>query len=376
MDTLIRAKAPLRISFAGGGTDVPPFPEREGGLVLSATINRYAYGTLDPAQRRPDPDRVGRLRHGRRSSRRGESPIFDGKLDLVKAAIERMVGVTHGGGFDLFLHSNAPPGSGLGSSSAMMVTLIGLLAEYRRLALTDYEIAELACAIEREELGHQGRAAGPVRGDVRRLQLHRVRTATAWSSTRCGSGRTSCTSSSTTCCSAFTGNTRTADHIIEDQTARFEQAEEEALAGLRRQKELAVQMKDALLQRRLNDFGELLDEAWQAKKRMSPRISNPRIDEMYEEARRQGAIGGKVTGAGGGGFMLFYCDYRSKHRVADALVAHGRDSGRVRVRARGAAHLEGAERWLTRARWCARASRSRPRWPRTSGSPGWRPPRR
>jgi D-glycero-alpha-D-manno-heptose-7-phosphate kinase len=80
-------------------------------------------------------------------------------------------------------------------------------------------------------------------------------------------------------------------------------------------------MKEALLQRRVADFGALLHDAWQAKKSMSSRISNERIDEMYEEARRHGAIGGKVTGAGGGGYMLFYCDYRTKHRVAEAMLA-------------------------------------------------------
>ena len=113
------------------------------------------------------------------------------------------------------------------------------------------------------------------------------------------------------------------ERIIEDQTARYEDRQDDALSGLRLQKELAVEMKAALLQRRLNDFADLLNSAWEAKKRMSTKITNPMIDEMYEEARRCGALGGKVTGAGGGGFMLFYCDYRAKHRVAEALVGLG-----------------------------------------------------
>src|SRR4051794_39182721 len=152
---LIRAKAPLRISFAGGGTDVPPFPEREGGLVLNATINRYAYGTLSPRE----DDKIGIESVDFRMATEfsaAESPVFDGKLDLAKAAIAK-VGDTGGQrGFDLFLHSNAPPGSGLGSSSAMMVALIGLLAEFRNLALTDYDLAEMAFRIERVELGIKG----------------------------------------------------------------------------------------------------------------------------------------------------------------------------------------------------------------------------
>jgi len=121
----------------------------------------------------------------------------------------------------------------------------------------------------------------------------------------------------------FTGRTRQGDHIIEDQTARFEQSDEDATEALRIQKRLAVEMKDALLRRQTHEFAELLDEAWQAKKRMSNRISSEQIDELYESAKKVGAIGGKVTGAGGGGFMLFYCDYRSKHRVAEALTSMG-----------------------------------------------------
>jgi D-glycero-alpha-D-manno-heptose-7-phosphate kinase len=318
---LIRARAPLRVSFAGGGTDVAPFPEREGGLVLNATINRYAYGTLSPRE----DERVGIRSVDFQMATEfsaAELPAFDGKLDLVKAAVAKVGDGDDSRGFDLFLHSNAPPGSGLGSSSAMMVSLIGVLSEFRNLALTDYEIAELAYRIERVDLGIKGGlqdqyaaafggfnfiemsanrvVVNPlrIRADIMLELEHNMLL-------------------------AFTGTTRTGDHIIDDQTQRFEQAEADALAGLRQQKELAVAMKDALLKRQLDEFGHLLDDAWQAKKRMSARISNPRIDEMYERAKFEGALGGKVTGAGGGGFMLFYCDYRSKHRVAEALTSMG-----------------------------------------------------
>src|SRR5215210_5471041 len=131
----LRAKAPLRISFAGGGTDVPPFPEREGGLVLSATIKRHAYGTLCP---RPDEkimieslDLGLAVEYGV-----GKPMAYDGDLDFVKAPIIEL-GEGDSRGFELFLHSSTPPGSGLGSSSAMMVTMIGLLRDFHSLALTD-----------------------------------------------------------------------------------------------------------------------------------------------------------------------------------------------------------------------------------------------
>ena len=318
---LIRAKAPLRVSFAGGGTDVAPFPEREGGLVLNATINRYAYGTLRP--RRDSEIHVESVDFGVHTKFGFDDPLhFDGNLDLIKAAIRRMEARDNGAGFDLFLHSNAPPGSGLGSSSTMMVTLIGLLKEFRGLPLTDYEIADLAFRVEREDLalkgGLQDQYAATfggfnfleMTGDRVIVNPLRVPDDVVMEL-------------ETNFVLAFTGRTRQGDHIIEDQTARFEQSDKDALAGLQVQKDLAVQMKDALLRRKTHEFGYLLDEAWQAKKRMSDRISSEQIDELYAEAMKVGALGGKVTGAGGGGFMLFYCRYDRRHRVADRLNEMG-----------------------------------------------------
>ena len=317
MTRLIRAKAPLRVSFAGGGTDVPPFPEREGGLVLSATINRYAYGALAP--REDGNIGVESVDFGVSVDyARDEALAFDGRLDLVKAAILRL----GRGGFDLFLHSNAPPGSGLGSSSSVMVTLIGLLKEYHRLPLTDYEIAELAFGVERRDLGIKGglqdQYAAAFGGfnfiemDGDRVVVNPLRVPDDVIH-ELEHGMLLC----------YTGRTRQSDRIIEDQTQRFLGSEGSALEGLRMQKELAVEMKNALLRRRLGDFGELLGTAWEYKKKLSPRITTGFIDEAYQAARGAGALGGKVTGAGGGGYMLFYCPFHLKHRVAETLTRMG-----------------------------------------------------
>lgn len=315
---LIRAKAPLRISFAGGGTDVPPFPEQEGGLVLNAAINRYAYGTLRP--RSDDSVHINSLDYGLSTQFGVHEPlVFDGKLDLAKAAIRRFAG-RESRGFDLLLHSNAPPGSGLGSSSAMMVALIGALTEFRNLPLTDYELAELAHSIEREELGIRGGRQDQYAaafGGFNFIELEADRVVV--NPLRVAPDVILELEHNLLLC--YTGNTRQSDHIIEDQTARFEQGNDETVAGLRAQKELAVEMKNALLQRRLRDFGDLLHTSWEAKKRMSERISNERIDELYSEARKSGAIGGKVTGAGGGGYVLLYCQHDKKHLVAERMLA-------------------------------------------------------
>jgi D-glycero-alpha-D-manno-heptose-7-phosphate kinase len=249
-----------------------------------------------------------------------EDPTFDGKLDLVKAAIRRL-SVDDVGGYDLVLRSNAPPGSGLGSSSTMMVALVGLYREYYRLPLSEYEVAHLAWEIERQDLGIRGGLQDQYAatfggfnfiefGDRVIVNPLRVRDSTV-------------NELELNLLLCYTGTTRESANIIADQTSRVETHDAGALQGLRRQKELAVAMKAALLRGELSHFGELLGQAWVEKKKMSPLISNTMIDEAYETALAAGASGGKVTGAGGGGYVLFYCDFAKKHRVAEALEKAG-----------------------------------------------------
>ncbi len=317
---IIRAKAPLRISFAGGGTDVPPFPEREGGCVLNATIARFAWGSLRPR----DDDRINLesvdLGISLSYSVNGEM-AFDGQLDLAKAAIQRL-GAKNSHGFDVFLHSDAPPGSGLGSSSALMVSLVGLVKEFKNLNLTDYEIAQLAYVTERLDLGILGGLQdqyaatfggfnfiefGKDQVIVNPLRIHQE----------------IMNELEHNLLLFYTGTTRRSDHIIVDQKQKYAGNDADTVAALRQQKQLAVDMKNILLQRRLDDFGDLLHCAWESKKKLSSRISNPTIDEMYAEARKAGALGGKMTGAGGGGYMLFYCLFENRHKVAAALRKMG-----------------------------------------------------
>jgi len=317
---VVRAKAPLRLSFAGGGTDVPPFPANEGGLVLSATIDRCAFASLSP--RSDQKVTVESLDFGREASFViGDQIDFDGNLDLAKAAVRRVLD-HDAGGFDISLRSSASPGSGLGASSAVVVALIGLIQTHYRIPLTSYEIAHLAYLVEREDIGIAGGlqdqyaatfggfnfiefspdhvVVNPLRVDeatVRELEFNLLL--------------------------VDTGRTRMSDKIISDQTQRYTSGNAASLSALRRQKELAIEMKNALLQRKPRLFGELLDLAWHEKRQMSPRIATEYIDEAYAAAKNAGAIGGKVTGAGGGGYMLFYLGEGSRTGVTSALVNLG-----------------------------------------------------
>ena len=311
---IIRAKAPLRISFAGGGTDVSPYPEREGGCVLNATIGRYAWGSL----RSRDDNKIHI-----ESTDLGISVCYDrdhlgfnGELDLAKAAIRRLD--AHEGGFDIFLQTDAPPGSGLGSSSALVVALVGLIKEFKKLPLSEYEVAHLAYQIEREDLGIRGGRQDQYAcafGGFNYTEFMGDRVVV--NPLRIPDGAINELEHNLLLC--YTGSTRRSELIIADQVNRFESGNAEALAGLHAQKKLAYDMKDALMRRNLTEFGELLHCAWLAKKRMSERISNPFIEELYETARANGALGGKITGAGGGGYMIFYCQFERRHKVAAAL---------------------------------------------------------
>lgn len=316
---VVRAKAPLRLSFAGGGTDVSPFPETEGGVVLSATIDRYAFGSLQP--RADGQIRIESVDFNLSLDFPAAAEVeLDGQLDLVKAVIRRL-GRPEFGGYDLVLRSNAPPGSGLGSSSTMMVALVGLLREHYGLPLSEYEVAGLAHHIERQDLGIHGGLQDHYAATFGGFNFIEFGQQVIVNPLRIRADVVSELELNLLLC--FTGVTRESANIIADQTSRLTTGEADTLDGLRAQKELAVAMKSTLLRGELTDFGHLLGQAWRQKKKMSPMISTPRIEEIYELAMAQGALGGKVTGAGGGGYILFYCDFARKHRLAEALEAAG-----------------------------------------------------
>lgn len=317
---IIRSKAPLRISFAGGGTDISPYMDEYGGVVLSATIDKYAYGSLRTKEERSvtvkslDYDVVAKYNLD-------DEMTYNGELDLVKAVIKNMNnGFKHG--MEFFIHSDAPPGSGLGSSSTMVVALIGLIKHLQRLPLTNYELAELAYKIERRDLGIQGgmqdqyAAAfggfnfmefGPSRVIVNPLRIPKeIINELEYNLLLC-----------------YTGKTRLSANIITSQIESYKNKTRNVLAAMEELKKITVEMKNALLQGRLTDFGRLLHEAWINKKQMAKQITTSNIDALYEAARSNGAIGGKILGAGGGGYLLLQCEFDKKHIVAEKLESLG-----------------------------------------------------
>jgi D-glycero-alpha-D-manno-heptose-7-phosphate kinase len=332
---LVRSKAPLRISFGGGGTDVSPYAEERGGATLVATIDKYAYCSL--TTRTDDIISLKSLDYDFAASFNVKDKLdFDGNLDLVKSAL-RVMHVDEG--IDILLHSDMPPGSGLGSSSAISVSLVGAARHLKKWPISGYETAELAYRIERQELGIRGGKQDQYAatfggfnfieffGD--RVIVNPLRVS-----------RDTVNELQYRLLLCFTGNTRRSDKIIEDQMHRYVSRQGDTASALDKTKELAMQMKNALLLDRIDEFGHLLDEAWEAKKAFTPQISNPTIDNMYNVAKTAGAIGGKLLGAGGGGCLLFLCDGENRYLVARALEEIGAKTMQF------AFEYEGLRTWL------------------------------
>ena len=318
---IVRSKTPLRISFAGGGTEVEPYLSERGGAVLSSTIDKYAYSSLyfneDPSVH------VASLDYDVVAKYEADEPLIEGdKLNLVKAVIRRLSPEDNSQGMDIFLHSDAPPGSGLGSSSTVVVTLIGAFKHWLHLPLTNYEIADLAYQIERKDLGIKGGKQDQYAatfGGFNFIEFHHD--ATIVNPLRVPSDTLNELHYNLLLC--YTGKTRLSAHIIDDQVEGYVRNQESVIRAMDELKHIAVALKNALLRDKPNEFGALLNEAWMNKKKMATQISNPHIDELYETARKHGALGGKITGAGGGGYMFFYCDFKRKHIVAEQLERLG-----------------------------------------------------
>lgn len=316
---VVRGQAPLRISFCGGGTDVPPYPERYGGCVLSCTIDKYAYVSVRSIEEdlvrvhSRDLNSVLEFTH--------ESDPSDREPDLAESIIRRFSERR----IECFMHSDAPPGSGLGSSSTMIVALIAALAARSGLTLSPYDIAEAALEIERNDLrvlgGMQDQYSAAF-GGFNFMEF----TAEGVVVNPLNVADTTLDELRYNLLLCFTGGTRLSSTIIQEQTANVTTSNDSVLHALSDLRQLTMEMKNALLTEKCRRFGELLHEAWQLKRRFASGITNAQIDELYEIARTSGAIGGKLLGAGGGGYLLFFVPFTKRDAVHARLEAAG---GRV-----------------------------------------------
>ena len=321
----VGARAPLRLGLAGGGSDVDPYCSRFGGQVLNATINRYAYAFIDTLQ-------DGQLAfHAADRGVRWVGTIDDlgnvpSELILHRAVYLRVLAdfprITNLS-MRMTTIADAPAGSGLGTSSTLVVAMIQAMQEYLGLPLGEYEIAQLAYEIERGDCGlaggrqdHYAAAFGGFnlmefvpdgRVIVNPLRLH--------ASTIC--------ELESSLVLYFTGVSRESAHIIEEQRQHVERGDIAAVEATHAVKAQVKPMKEALLRGDLRDLSASLHASWEAKRAMATQISNDGIDRVYNEARRAGALAGKISGAGGGGFMMLMVDPMRRVDVLNTLQQLG-----------------------------------------------------
>ncbi|MCX5915030.1 MAG: dehydrogenase [Deltaproteobacteria bacterium] len=320
---LYRSRAPLRLGLAGGGTDVSPYSEMHGGAVLNATINMYAYATIEVLSDRQVV--FSSLDRGTTSSFAvGSPPSCPDDLKLFLGTYEAVMERFNSGkhiGLRLSAHSDAPAGSGLGASSALVVALIGAFVEYLRLPLGEYEVARFAYDIERKRLGLVGGKQDQYSatfGGVNFMEFYgndkvivnplRVK-------------REYLNELQYRMLLYYTGTSRLSSAIIKQQVENLTRGAGTTLEAMHQLKRQAVAMKEALLQGKLEEIGEIFNWGWEQKKNLAENVTSPAIDEIFQKAMSSGALGGKITGAGGGGFLMLYCEPDSKQAVERALSA-------------------------------------------------------
>jgi D-glycero-alpha-D-manno-heptose-7-phosphate kinase len=341
----IHAVAPLRISFVGGGTDFPHWYEQHGGAVLSATIDHAVRVTIVPRTDRQVRVRSRDLGH-LVEYHLNHGPDYDGVMDLAKAAIAR-VGVH--GGLDVDIESEAPPGSGLGGSSALVTALVAGLAMLGGLDLGPGEVARVSHAIERDDVGISGGwqdQYAAAFGGCNLIEFGadgaRV-TPVAASPERLADLRRHLML-------CYTGTIRRNVGLIDAQIDLFRRGREETLLGMKQLVETAYAMRDAIERGDVERVGAMLHEAFESKKRMNPHITeHTSIDAMLETAREVGAWGGKICGAGGGGYLLLACRPDLQPRVRRALEPAGGQFAAFDLEPRGVRARRGDVVWTPRA---------------------------
>lgn len=322
---IFRSRAPLRLGLAGGASDVSPFCDRYGGYVLNATIDAYAYCHLVPTTE----NRIRFTAVDREESFEAPASVQlsqEGSLPLHRAVYNRIVRDFNRGeplSLNLTTTSDAPVGSGLGASSTLVVAIIQAYAEWLKLPFGEYDVAQLAFSIEREDAGMLGGRqdqyaatfggfnfmefypenrviVNPLR--IRDNILHELESSIVL---------------------YYSGVSRASADVIRDQARRVTDLNPEAIAATQELKQDALLMKEALLKGNIREMARVLGRSWEAKKKIATSITNQAIDQAYVAAMNAGAYSGRISGAGGGGFIIFMTDPVQKYEVIRALKSCG-----------------------------------------------------
>lgn len=317
---IIRSRAPARIEFGGGGTDYPPYFEKFEGCVLNATINKYVYGTLKPKH-----NNELRLL----SSDFKKSSLFDNfnnekstnDIEIIQDIINELK-IKHG--VDIFLRSDIPPNTGLGTSASVAVSVLGLFNHLKfEKGMNNFKLSELAYKINNlrnEIIGGKQCQYASVFGGFNLLEFKKDHTCVH----PLNLSKSTMLELEKNLVLAYIGKRKSFEgvkNMINNQQMSYN--DESKLNILHELKNYAIEMKYSLKRNDLISFGELLGKAWNLKKKLNPSITNERIDKIYDAAISSGAVGGRIIGAGGGGHMLFYCESNKEQNVVSRLQEWG-----------------------------------------------------
>jgi D-glycero-alpha-D-manno-heptose-7-phosphate kinase len=333
-----RARAPVRISFGGGGSDVTHYFSEVGGAVINASISLYSHATLRIRDDKKIIIRSMDLNDTLYADDLAAGLKQEGQFRLILSLLKVIRPIY---GFELFLHSDFPMNSGLGGSAVVSASILGCFNQFRRDQWDQHELAELAFQAERLHLGVTGGwqdQYATVFGGFNFMEfkmdqnvVHPLRVHS-----------TTILELEESLILCDTGTTHDSGNIHLDQ--RLEMQKQDIRKQVQRNVDLTYRIRNHLLRGRLHEFGQALDEAWQIKRQLSSKISNTRLDEIYDSALVHGALGGKLLGAGGGGFFLFYVSPYRKHQLVTHLVAQGLQVRPFRF------EQEGLQAWTARER--------------------------
>jgi D-glycero-alpha-D-manno-heptose-7-phosphate kinase len=312
---MILARAPLRISLGGGGTDLPSYYSQHGGFILSAAIDKYVYICVN----RPAADQFIRLKY---SISEKVATVDEVQHDLVRPTL-KLLQLNHN--LEIVSMADVPAGTGLGSSGSYLVALLAALYELKREKVPMQALAEAAFHIEANLAHHPvgkhdmylAAFGGVTCLDIAKDGTVAVSTLDGFE----GDGRA--LEFRNRVMLFFTGQSRSSGTILEQQKQQTEKRDPVMMDSLHRTKELGYRIRDALMAGDLDQFGLLLDEHWQNKKRRAGPITDARLDQWYDLAKAHGALGGKIIGAGGGGFFMICCKPGCRNAVREALVNSG-----------------------------------------------------
>jgi D-glycero-alpha-D-manno-heptose-7-phosphate kinase len=320
---LIRSKAPLRLGLAGGGTDVSPYSDLYGGGILNATINLYAYATIETS----DDGKISfETADGSQIiifSTKGiikPEGIFDIHAGIYNRIIKNYPDKNLS--FRLITSIDAPQQSGLGTSSTLAVAILGAFVEWLKLPLGEYDIAQLAYEIERFDLGMAGGKQDQYSatfGGINFMEFNKEKVIVNPLRIK----ESYLDELAHNLILYYTDTSRQSSQIIQKQQQNVLNEDKTAIEAMHQLKKQAIMMKEALLRGNLDEIGKILDYGWKYKKQMASGITNAGLDKIYSTAKENGATGGKISGAGGGGYMFFYCPGNSRYKVIESLKQFG-----------------------------------------------------